>query len=113
YDSCQNYGEGGNWRRIHIRSNRAEQHMVTAIMHPQDLTTEQLSEEMDRLRSYFADDQRITSLYFHATRHTRSTHTDEKYYHLAGDATISEQLFDKHFVISPSSFFQVTRLKNL
>lgn len=110
YDSCQNYGEAGNWRRIHIRSNQQNQHMVTTIMHPQELTEDQLQQEMNQLRAYFADDSRVHSLYFHTSRHTRSTHTDAKYYHLAGSSAISEQLFNKHFAISPSSFFQVYAL---
>ncbi|OTF75392.1 tRNA uracil-5-methyltransferase-like protein [Euroglyphus maynei] len=109
-DVCQNYGVGGHWRRVHIRSNRNDEHMLTAILHPQDLDENNLREEMDRIRDYFADDERISSLYFHATRHTRSTHTSERYHHLAGDQTITEQLFDKNFVISPSSFFQVNTL---
>lgn len=108
YDHCQNYGEAGNWRRVSIRSNHMNQHMVTANMHPQELTEDQLKEEMKRLSAYFADDTRISSLYFHTSRHTRSTHSQEKYYHLTGSPTISEQLFDRHFTISPSSFFQVT-----
>lgn len=109
-DVCRNYGLGGHWRRVHIRSNRNDEHMLTAILHPQNLDDNSLQEEMDRIRNYFADDPLISSLYFHATRHTRSTHTNEQYHHLAGDRTISEQLFDKKFVISPSSFFQVNTL---
>ena len=111
-DVCQNYGVGGHWRRLHIRSNRQnDQHMLTAILHPQNLDDNELREEMTRIQDYFADDPRVSSLYFHATRHTRSTHTkNEPYYHLAGDQTITEQLFDKTFVISPDSFFQVNTL---
>lgn len=107
YDYCQNYGEAGHWRRVNIRSNQAGDHMLTGVMHPQDLTEEELREEMDRLRNYFSDEPQIKSLYFHPSRHTGSSHTGEPYYHLAGDLTISERLFDKHFAISPSSFFQV------
>lgn len=113
YDYCHNYGEAGNWRRLSIRSNHLQQHMVTASMHPQELSEEELREEMDRLAAYFADDTRISSLHFHTSRHTRSTHSQERYYHLAGSPTIAEQLFDRHFTISPSSFFQVKCAKVL
>lgn len=108
YDSCQNFGVGGNWRRFHIRSNEALQHMITAVMHPQDLTEQQLEEEMGRLRKYFSNDSAVHSLYLHTSLHTRSTHTDSgRYYHLLGEKTITETLFDKQFVISPDSFFQI------
>lgn len=107
YDSCQNYGVAGHWRRLLVRSNNCNEHMLTAVMHPQDLSDEQLREEMNRLRDFFKDDPLVKSLYFHASRHTRSTKTGEPYYHLAGQETISQQLFDKHFNISPSTFFQV------
>lgn len=108
YDVCTNYGLGGHWRRIHIRSNLNNHHMVTAIMHPQNLTQIELNDEMNRLKEYFQDDQSIHSLYFHATKYTRSTHTNEPYYHLFGEQTITEQLFNKYqFAISPSSFFQI------
>lgn len=117
YDSCLNYGLGGNWRRVHIRSNQAGHHMLTMIMHPQQLTQDELTQEMNRIRNYFDDDERIKSLYFHASRHTRSTHTHgEPYVLLSGDQVITETLFAKSerpylFNISPSSFFQV-RLEN-
>lgn len=108
-DYCQNYGDAGHWRRLSVRSNRLQQHMLTVNMHPQELTEQELAEEMDRLRRYFAGDSRVSSLYFHTSRNTRSTHSadSERYYHLAGSETITEQLFDRHFAISPSSFFQV------
>ncbi|KAF7489624.1 tRNA (uracil(54)-C(5))-methyltransferase -like protein-B [Sarcoptes scabiei] len=107
YDVCQNYGLGGHWRRFHVRSNLRNEHMVTAIMHPQDLNETELAEEMKRFRSYFVDNSLISSLYFHTSRHTRSTHTNEPYFHLAGNETITESLFDRNFIISPSSFFQI------
>lgn len=108
YDSCQNFGLGGNWRRIHIRSNEQQQHMITTVMHPQDLSQQELDEEMDRLKSYFSDDPQLYSLFFHTSLHTRSTHTNTgRYYHLHGDTTITETLFGKQFVISPESFFQI------
>lgn len=108
-DYCQNYGDAGHWRRLSVRSNRLQQHMLTVNMHPQELTEQELAEEMDRLRRYFAGDSRVSSLYFHTSRNTRSTHSadSERYYHLAGSETITEQLFDRHFAISPSSFFQI------
>ena len=107
YSYCTNYGDEGHWRRFHIRSNKAGQHMVIGNLHPQNLTVEQLNEEMSLFRDYFSNNPLISSLYFHPTRGIRSTHANEPYFHLAGDTTIMEQLFDHKFVISPSSFFQV------
>ncbi|CAG2167244.1 unnamed protein product [Oppiella nova] len=107
YDSCQNYGDGGHWRRLHIRSNTDGHHMVTAIMHPQDLTQRELDEEMQRIRDYFDGDQRIKSLYFQASRHTRLSNEKAPFVHLFGDRTITETLFDKRFEISVDSFFQI------
>ncbi|CAG2100591.1 unnamed protein product [Medioppia subpectinata] len=107
YDSCQNYGEGGHWRRLHIRSNTEGHHMVTAIMHPQDLTQQELDKEMSRLKEYFDGDERISSLYFQASRHTRLSDEKCPFVHLFGDRTITETLFDKTFEISVDSFFQI------
>ena len=107
YDYCQNYGLRGHWRRLCIRSNENDEHMIIGNMNPQDLTTEQLEQEMYRFKQFFSDDQRIRSLYFHTSKNTRSTHSKEPYYHLAGKETIEEQILGHQFFISPSSFFQV------
>ena len=107
YDSCQNYGEGGNWRRFHIRSNSEGHHMITAIMHPQELTQQELDDEMKRYRDYFDGDPRISSVYFQASQHTRMSNEKAPFNHLSGDKTIMETLFDKKFEISVDSFFQI------
>ncbi|XP_054165890.1 tRNA (uracil-5-)-methyltransferase homolog B-like [Oppia nitens] len=107
YDSCENYGLGGHWRRFHIRSNCLGDHMVTAILHPQQLSQEQLNDEMNQLRQFFEDDCRIKSFYFQASRHTRLSDEKSPFINIFGDKTITESLFDKKFEISVDSFFQI------
>lgn len=109
YDSCENFGKGGNWRRFHVRSNESGNHMAIAIMHPQQLSQQELEEEMERVRQYFDGDQRISSLYFQAAPHTRCTHEQAPYHLLSGDKTIKESLLEKQFEISADSFFQINR----
>jgi tRNA/tmRNA/rRNA uracil-C5-methylase (TrmA/RlmC/RlmD family) len=109
YDSCENFGKGGNWRRFHVRSNESGNHMAIAIMHPQQLSQQELDEEMARVRQYFDGDQRISSLYFQAAPHTRCTNEQAPYHLLSGDKTIKESLLEKQFEISADSFFQINR----
>lgn len=112
YTVCTNLAEGGNWRRFVVRSNEAGEHMIVCIMHPQNLTQEQLAEEKERIRSYFQDssianDFKIVSAYFQTPTGVRQTHAEAPFQLIFGEETLKERIFGLNCFISPESFFQV------
>lgn len=112
-DVCTHFSEGGNWRRFVVRSNEQGEHMIVGMMHPQDLTPDQLEEEKCRMKQYFqslAQEFNIKSAYFNSMRTCRSVDGETNFHHLFGDEVLFESLLEKQFSISPDSFFQINTL---
>lgn len=49
---CEHFQHGGNWRLLTIRSNQKNELMVIVTIHPQDLTSQEIHEEMEKMKTY-------------------------------------------------------------
>ena len=115
YSVCTNLAGGGHWRRFVVRSNEAGEHMIVCMMHPQNLTTKELDEEKERIRSYFQDssianDFKSVSAYFQTPTGVRQANDEAPFQLLFGEESLKENIFGLNCVISPESFFQVNTL---
>lgn len=85
--------------------------MAIVVMHPQQLSPEELSREKQGLVEHFVrgpgQDCCLSSLYFQACRHSRCTHAQAPFELLHGQPHFEEMLGGVRFRISPESFFQV------
>ncbi|XP_049269102.1 tRNA (uracil-5-)-methyltransferase homolog B isoform X2 [Rhipicephalus sanguineus] len=102
----------GYWKHLVVRSNSAGQLMAIVVMHPQQLTPEELSREKQGLVEHFVhgpgrEGCSLSSLYFQACRHSRCTHAQAPFELLHGQPYLEETLGGVRFRISPESFFQV------
>lgn len=108
---CYETNFQGYWKHLVVRSNSAGQLMAIVIMHPQQLTPEELSKEKKGLVEHFVRgpgrECNLSSLYFQACRHSRCTHDQAPFELLHGQPHLEETLGDLRFRISPESFFQV------
>ncbi|RWS28762.1 tRNA uracil-5-methyltransferase-like protein [Leptotrombidium deliense] len=109
-DTCTDLSADGNWRRFIVRSNNQGEHMLIAILHPQNLSEEAINEEKERLKNYFqpyATEYQIRCFYFQACRGVRCTHEEAPFQLIFGEETIEETINETTFELSPESFFQV------
>ena len=64
---CEHFQRGGHWRQLTVRSNSQGDLMAIALIHPHDLNTEQINEEMSKFKEFFVKNLgSIKSLYFQA-----------------------------------------------
>lgn len=66
-DVCLDFSKGGHWKRFCVRSNDFDELMGIAILHPQNLSSNQLEDEHNRLINFFspiAKSINLNSLYF-------------------------------------------------
>lgn len=49
---CEHFQKGGNWRHLIVRSNSLNELMMIVVIHPQNLETEEIHEEMLRMKDY-------------------------------------------------------------
>ncbi|RWS30938.1 tRNA uracil-5-methyltransferase-like protein, partial [Leptotrombidium deliense] len=104
---CLNFSDGKNWRNLIVRSNDNGDHMVIAVLHPQNMTEEELESEKERIRNYFeplAEEYRIKSFYLQTNNGSASN-----FQLVFGMPVIEESLGSMKFVISPSSYFYVNK----
>ncbi|XP_075746752.1 tRNA (uracil-5-)-methyltransferase homolog B isoform X2 [Rhipicephalus microplus] len=108
---CYESNFQGYWKQLVVRSNSAGQLMAIVVMHPQQLSPEELSREKQGLVEHFVrgpgQDCCLSSLYFQACRHSRCTHAQAPFELLHGQPHFEEMLGGVRFRISPESFFQV------
>ncbi|XP_077513306.1 tRNA (uracil-5-)-methyltransferase homolog B-like isoform X2 [Amblyomma americanum] len=101
----------GHWKNLVVRSNSAGQLMAIIVMHPQQLTPEELCREKEALVEHFVrgpgSECGLSSLYFQACRHSRCSHAQAPFELLHGQPHLEEMLGGLRFRISPESFFQV------
>ncbi|KAG0434039.1 hypothetical protein HPB47_019391, partial [Ixodes persulcatus] len=108
---CYETNFQGHWKNVVVRSNSRDDIMAIVVMHPQQLTQEQLIAEKQGLVDYFVHgegkDCNIASLYFQACPHTRCSHEQAPFELLHGQPHLQEEMGDLRFRLSPESFFQV------
>lgn len=95
----------GFWRQILVRSNLAGEVLVIVMVHPQDLSTEEMESVKNELKSV-AEANKIASLYFQALGKKQSGE-DPPLQHITGATNLVEKLCGLEFSISPLAFFQV------
>ena len=63
---CEHFERGGNWRLLTVRSNHKKELMVIVTIHPQDLTSEEIHSEMERMKDYLLSCpiSRLISVYY-------------------------------------------------
>ncbi|KAG8188454.1 hypothetical protein JTE90_008019 [Oedothorax gibbosus] len=101
--------DGGHWKSVLVRSNRAGDLMGIIIMNPQTLTKKELDLEKESLRKYFETVEKnynLKSLYFQACSLSKCSHDQAPFQLLYGDSSITEELNAMRFQISPESYFQ-------
>jgi len=66
--ACLNFGDGGHWRNLVVRSSEAGQIMGIVVFNPQNLEQKRLEEEGAKLRDFFLHGPgarcNLSSLYF-------------------------------------------------
>lgn len=111
-DVCTNFNEGGNWRRLVVRSNEIGDHMIIPILHPQLLEEEVLENEKQKLKDYFEplqEELNIKSFYFQACPGVRCSHEKAPFQLIFGDERITENMEGINFALSPETFFPVNK----
>uniref|UniRef100_A0A1E1X515 tRNA (uracil(54)-C(5))-methyltransferase n=1 Tax=Amblyomma aureolatum TaxID=187763 RepID=A0A1E1X515_9ACAR len=101
----------GYWRQLTVRTTRQGHIMAIAVIHPQTLTEEEISEEKEKLRNFFTEglgkSSDITSFHFQRFDKKRSDEEQPEYEHVFGTQDIEESLLGLIFQVSPDAFFQV------
>ncbi|XP_077510117.1 tRNA (uracil-5-)-methyltransferase homolog A [Amblyomma americanum] len=101
----------GYWRQLTVRTTKQGHIMAIAVIHPQALTEEEISEEKEKLRNFFTDgpgkSSGITSFHFQRFDKKRSDEEQPEYEHVFGTEDIEESLLGLIFQVSPDAFFQV------
>ncbi|KAH6934317.1 hypothetical protein HPB50_022909 [Hyalomma asiaticum] len=101
----------GYWRQLTVRTTSKDHIMAIAVIHPQELSEEDISQEKKKLRDYFTDgpgkSSSITSFHFQRFDKKRSDEEQPEYEHVFGTEDIEECLLGLTFQVSPDAFFQV------
>jgi len=104
----------GTWRQVTIRTNLVDEVMVIVVVHPQQLTNEELDQIKKGLINLAKgqdgkDSSGISSLYFQAMGAKKSGEEPPVEY-LSGSTHLKEKLCGLQFSVSPLAFFQVNTL---
>ncbi|XP_037087355.1 tRNA (uracil(54)-C(5))-methyltransferase homolog isoform X2 [Pollicipes pollicipes] len=109
--ACSRLDDGGHWRLLMVRSNRADQLLAAVTFHPQQLPVAAVEAERQRLREYFSSGLGaacgLHSLLFQECPHARCSAEQAPYQSLFGPGVLEDRLGPVRFLVSPDSFFQV------
>lgn len=101
----------GYWRQLTVRTTRRSHIMAIAVIHPQALSEEDISQEKEKLRQFFTEGpgkpSGVTSFHFQRFDKKRSDEEQPEYEHVFGTEDIEESLLGLTFQVSPDAFFQV------
>lgn len=102
----------GTWRQLTVRTSRSGELLVWIVAHPQNLSEEEKTALKKELTDYFAEapDCKVSSLHIQFFDRKQKDLPDPPVETLHGTDTITEQLFNLKFRISPQAFFQVNTL---
>jgi len=95
----------GFWRQLLLRTNLDGQILAIVMVHPQDLTNDDMEQVKTDLRS-LVEGTPISSLYFQSFG-SKKSNEEPPIHHLAGSTHLLEKLCGLEFAISPLAFFQV------
>jgi len=116
YAPFNHFEHSGHWKQLTLRTNRAGDVMAWAVLHPQEMSTQQQRELADKVKNYFSADKSaghldkpLTSLYIQFMGQKQKGSDDPPVELLSGSPAIAETLMNGRlkFEISPQSFFQV------
>ena len=96
----------GTWRQLTIRSSLTGNVMAIVVIHPQNMTTEEIEGIKNDLKTVTESCKNVTSLFFQAMGRKQSGE-DPPVEHLSGLTHLPERLCGLDFAISPLAFFQV------
>ncbi|KAH7957525.1 hypothetical protein HPB52_019821 [Rhipicephalus sanguineus] len=101
----------GYWRQLTVRTTSKDHIMAIAVIHPQALSEEHISQEKEKLRQFFTEgpgkSAGVTSFHFQRFDKKRSDEEQPDYEHVFGTEDIEENLLGLTFQVSPDAFFQV------
>ncbi|XP_064459841.1 tRNA (uracil-5-)-methyltransferase homolog A-like [Ornithodoros turicata] len=101
----------GYWRQLTVRTTRKNHVMAIVVIHPQQLTEEEIALEKENLKILFTQgpgkECGVTSLYLQRFDKKNSDGEQANFEHIFGTHDIEEVLSGLTFQISPDAFFQV------
>lgn len=103
----------GNYRQITVRCNSNDQYLIIIDLHPQDLTEDELNEEIARIVEHFKTGvEQIVSIYINVSEKCQFAGSSQSVRLVYGETCLYESLgVDPErplkFRIGPASFFQV------
>lgn len=101
----------GYWRQLTVRTTSKDHIMAIAVIHPQALSEEEISEEKEKLRQFFTEgpgkSSGVTCCHFQRFDKRRAEEEQPQYEHVFGTEEMEECLLGQTFQVSPDAFFQV------
>lgn len=108
YDVYDRVQKVGVWRSIMTKTQRTGDTMVVVQINTKELTQDQISEEKERLKDYFKNKIKPTTMMLQIWNGDSNGITDKGTTEvLLGDGYVYEELLGCKFRISSSAFFQV------
>lgn len=107
---CMDLGKEGGWRRFMVRCNQKKELMLLGIANPRLLRVQQLIDEKENYRDFITRKCQdaglnLRSLYFQPCPHTSCSPQSIPYDLLYGNKTLTENINQLEFLISPDSYF--------
>ena len=102
----------GNYRQMTVRCNLANQYLVIVDLHPQNLSSDELNEEIDKATNELKSIDQVVSVYFNLSDKCHFSSSNQSLRLTYGASCLFEHLAvapdaPLRFRIGPASFFQV------